>query len=143
VGRKPGAARYRRRTAGTTFFWHDHETFGRVPRRDRPVQFAGVRTDMHLNGVAPPVMWYCRPADDMLPDPESCLLTGILPQQALQKGLPEHAIAAAIKHELALPGTIGCGYNSIRFDDEVTRFRPRASSGRGTKTAGRRSASRI
>jgi len=107
---------------GTTFFWHDYETFGRVPRRDRPVQFAGVRTDMHLNEIAPPVMWHCRPADDMLPDPESCLLTGILPQQALEKGLPEHAFAAAIEHELALPGTIGCGYNSIRFDDEVTRF---------------------
>jgi exodeoxyribonuclease-1 len=29
-----------------TFFWHDYETFGRVPRRDRPAQFAGVRTDL-------------------------------------------------------------------------------------------------
>ena len=28
-----------------TFFWHDYETFGGVPRRDRPSQFAGVRTD--------------------------------------------------------------------------------------------------
>ena len=28
-----------------SFFWHDYETFGRVPRRDRPAQFAGVRTD--------------------------------------------------------------------------------------------------
>ena len=35
--------------AQPTFFWHDYETFGRVPRRDRPAQFAGVRTDADLN----------------------------------------------------------------------------------------------
>jgi exodeoxyribonuclease-1 len=108
--------------ADTSFFWHDYETFGRVPRRDRPAQFAGVRTDADLNEIAPPVMWHCRPAPDVLPDPESVLLTGILPQQALQLGLPEHEFAAAIEGELARDGTIGVGYNSIRFDDEVTRF---------------------
>ncbi len=105
-----------------TFFWHDYETFGRVPRRDRPAQFAGLRTDAELNVIGEPVMHYCKPAPDSLPDPESCLLTGILPQQCLQQGLPEHAFAAAIEAELAAPGTIGVGYNSIRFDDEVTRY---------------------
>lgn len=106
----------------TSFFWHDYETFGRVPRRDRPAQFAGVRTDAGLNEVGEPVMWHCQPSPDVLPDPESCLLTGILPQHCLQHGLPEHAFAAAIEAQLAQPGTIGVGYNSIRFDDEVTRF---------------------
>jgi exodeoxyribonuclease-1 len=67
-------------------------------------------------------MHHCKPAPDYLPDPEACLLTGILPQQALQQGLPEHAFADMIEHELARPGTVGVGYNSIRFDDEVTRF---------------------
>ena len=105
-----------------SFFWHDYETFGRQPRRERPAQFAGVRTDLALNEIAPPVMWHCQPAPDYLPDPEACLLTGILPQQALAQGLPEYAFAAAIEGELAQPGTIGVGYNSIRFDDEVTRF---------------------
>ena len=105
----------------TSFFWHDYETFGRLPRRDRPSQFAGVRTDMDLNEVAAPVTWYCQPPTDSLPDPEAVLLTGITPQQAHQRGLPEHEFAAAIEHELATPGTIGVGYNSIRFDDEVTR----------------------
>jgi len=108
--------------AETTFFWHDYETFGRVPRRDRPAQFAGVRTDADLNEIDAPVNWFCQPAPDFLPDPESCLLTGILPQQALQQGMAEHAFAARIEAELARPGTIGVGYNSIRFDDEVTRF---------------------
>jgi exodeoxyribonuclease-1 len=36
--------------------------------------------------------------------------------------LPEHAFAAAIERELATPNTVGVGYNTIRFDDEVTRF---------------------
>ncbi|MDP3084878.1 MAG: exodeoxyribonuclease I [Rubrivivax sp.] len=106
----------------TSFFWHDYETFGLQPRRDRPAQFAGLRTDAELNEIGEPVMWFCQPAPDTLPDPQSVLLTGILPQQALQQGLSEQAFASAIEAELALPGTIGVGYNSIRFDDEVTRY---------------------
>ena len=105
-----------------TFFWHDYETFGRVPRHDRPSQFAGIRTDAELNELpGSELMLYCQPAPDYLPDPESCLLTGILPQECLARGLPEHAFADAIERQLAQPGTIGVGYNSIRFDDEVTR----------------------
>jgi exodeoxyribonuclease-1 len=105
-----------------TFYWHDYETFGREPRRDRPAQFAGLRTDAELNEIGAPLMLFCEPAPDSLPDPESCLLTGILPQHCLQHGVPEHAFAEAIETELAQPGTCGVGYNSIRFDDEVTRF---------------------
>ena len=104
-----------------SFFWHDYETFGRVPRRDRPAQFAGIRTDADLNEVGPPVMLHCQPAPDQLPDPESCLLTGILPQHCLSEGVPEAAFAEAIEQQLGRPGTVGVGYNSIRFDDEVTR----------------------
>jgi exodeoxyribonuclease I len=105
-----------------TFYWHDYETFGRVPRRDRPAQFAGIRTDADLREIGAPLMQYCQPAPDFLPDPEACLLTGILPQTCLAQGVPEHAFAAAIEQQLAQPGTVGVGYNSIRFDDEVTRF---------------------
>ena len=104
-----------------SFLWHDYETFGRVPRRDRPAQFAGIRTDADLNEVGRAVMHYCRPSPDSLPDPESCLLTGIVPQTCLEQGLPEHAFAAEIEGALAQPGTVGVGYNTIRFDDEVTR----------------------
>ncbi len=105
----------------TTFFWHDYETFGRVPRRDRPAQFAGVRTDAQLNEIGEPLMIHCQPPGDSLPDPEACLLTGITPQHCLQHGLPEHEFAAHIEAALGQPGTVGVGYNSIRFDDEVTR----------------------
>jgi exodeoxyribonuclease I len=104
-----------------TFYWHDYETFGRVPRRDRPAQFAGIRTDADLNEVGEPLMVYCQPAPDSLPDPEACLLTGITPQVCLERGIPEYAFAQAIEAQLSLSGTVGVGYNSIRFDDEVTR----------------------
>ncbi len=105
----------------TTFFWHDYETSGTNPSRDRIWQFAGQRTDLDLNPVDEPVALMCRPARDNLPHPEACLVTGIAPQDAEQNGLPEHAFAAAVHAELARPGTCGVGYNSLRFDDNFTR----------------------
>ena len=105
-----------------TFLWHDYETFGAVPRRDRPSQFAAVRTDAELNEIGEPLMIYCKPAPDYLPSPEACLITGITPQLCLERGIPEHEFAAQIERAFAQPGTVGVGYNTIRFDDEVTRF---------------------
>ncbi len=105
-----------------TFLWHDYETFGIQTRRDRPAQFAAIRTDAELNEIGEPIMLYCQPAPDYLPDPQSCLLTGITPQYCLEHGLPEAEFAATIEQALAQPGTIGVGYNTIRFDDEITRF---------------------
>lgn len=105
-----------------TFFWHDYETFGAVPRRDRPSQFAGIRTDAELNEIGEPVMLYCRPAPDYVPTLQATLLTGITPQRCLEHGVAEHEFAGVIERELATPATIGVGYNSLRFDDEVTRF---------------------
>jgi exodeoxyribonuclease-1 len=105
-----------------TFLWHDYETFGAQPRRDRPAQFAAIRTDADLNEIGEPIMLYCQPAPDFLPDPVSCLITGITPQQCLEWGVPEHKFAATIEQAFSQPGTVGVGYNTIRFDDEVTRF---------------------
>ena len=50
-----------------TFLWHDYETFGADPRRDRPAQFAALRTTPELEPVGDPVAFYCRPARDVLP----------------------------------------------------------------------------
>jgi len=105
----------------TTLYWHDYETFGVDPRRDRPTQFAGLRTDEALNEVGEPLVIYCKPAQDVLPHPEACLLTGITPQLAVAKGVLEPEFVARIHAELAQPGTCGVGYNTLRFDDEVTR----------------------
>jgi exodeoxyribonuclease-1 len=105
-----------------TLYWHDYETFGTDPGRDRPAQFAGLRTDPDLNPIGQPLVIYCKPAGDMLPHPEACLITGITPQRALEKGAPEADFIRQIHDELSQPGTCGAGYNSIRFDDEVTRY---------------------
>ena len=105
-----------------TFLWHDYETFGIQTRRDRPAQFAAIRTDAELNEIGEPIMLYCQPANDFLPDPQSCLITGITPQVCLERGIPEYQFAAEIEKALSQTGTIGVGYNTIRFDDEVTRF---------------------
>ncbi len=105
-----------------TFLWHDYETFGVSPRTERPSQFAAVRTDAELNEIGEPIMLYCQPANDYLPDPASCLITGITPQLCLERGVPEPEFAARIEQAFAQPETIGVGYNTIRFDDEFTRF---------------------
>jgi len=105
-----------------TFLWHDYETFGTNTRRDRPAQFAAIRTDAELNQIGAPIMLYCQPANDFLPDPQACLITGITPQLCLEKGIPEYRFAAQIEQAFSVPGTVGVGYNTIRFDDEITRF---------------------
>ena len=104
-----------------TLYWHDYETWGASPTQDKPSQFAGIRTDEDLNIIGEPASFYCRPSSDCLPHPEACLVTQITPQKALSKGLAEPEFIARVNQQLAQPGTCGVGYNSIRFDDEVTR----------------------
>jgi exodeoxyribonuclease-1 len=105
-----------------TFYWHDYETWGAQPAIDRPAQFAGLRTDLDFNPIGEPLVVYAQPADDFLPQPEACLITGITPQLAREKGAPEADFFRFIHEELARPGTCALGYNSLRFDDEVTRY---------------------
>ncbi len=105
-----------------TFYWHDYETWGNTPAVDRPCQFAGLRTDADLTEVGQPLVIFARPADDLLPHPDACLITGITPQRATRNGMPEAEFARAIQRELAVPRTCSVGYNSLRFDDEVTRY---------------------
>ena len=105
----------------SSIYWHDYETFGADTRRDRPAQFAGVRTDLNLNPIADPDCFYCSPSDDSLPAPEACLITGITPQLAAKEGVVEAEFAQKIHEIFSEPQTCVAGYNSIRFDDEVTR----------------------
>ena len=105
-----------------SFYWHDYETWGAQPAVDRPAQFAGLRTDLDFNPIGEPLVVYARPADDVLPQPEACLITGITPQLAREKGALEADFFRFIHDELARPGTCALGYNTLRFDDEVTRY---------------------
>ncbi len=109
-------------TEQPTLFFFDYETWGTHPAKDRPSQFAGVRTDMDLNIIGEPLVIYCQPPSDYLPAPEASLITGITPQQAVSKGLAEPEFIQKIHQELSKPNTTSLGYNNIRFDDEVSRY---------------------
>ena len=47
-----------------SYYFHDYETWGADPKRDRPAQFAGIRTDLELKIISDPDVWYCRLAND-------------------------------------------------------------------------------
>jgi len=105
-----------------SFYWYDYETFGTDPRSDRIAQFAGIRTDMDFNIIDEPVDIYCKATDDILPNPEACLITGITPQKTFETGFIETEFIKLIEKEFSRANTCVVGFNSIRFDDEFTRY---------------------
>ncbi|MFT6268207.1 MAG: exodeoxyribonuclease-1 [Alphaproteobacteria bacterium] len=106
-----------------TILWHDYETFGVNPRVDFPVQFAAIRTNLELDVLdnQANIDWLCKMPLDYLPHPKACLVTGITPSYSLTKGLSEPAFANKIYHQMSQSNTCVAGYNSMRFDEEVTR----------------------
>jgi exodeoxyribonuclease-1 len=108
--------------SGPTLLWHDYETWGVDPKHDFPCQFAAIRTDLELNIIGNPVSYFCQIPNDYVPNPVACLVTGITPQQSLRDGYLEAEFAAKVAQVMDKPDTCVVGYNSIRFDDEVTRF---------------------
>lgn len=105
-----------------SIFWYDFETTGINPRSDRPLQVAGIRTDEALNEIEEPLNLYCRLSDDILPHPAACLVTGIEPQRLIEQGVNEAQFINQLHTQLIRPQTCTAGYNSLRFDDEVTRY---------------------
>ena len=105
-----------------TFYWYDFESWGINPKKDRPSQFAGIRTDKDLNIIGEPLVIYCQIPNDYLPNPEAALVTGITPQKTLAEGLIEPEFFKQIHGELSVANTISVGYNNIRFDDEMIRY---------------------
>ncbi len=105
-----------------TILWYDYETTGTDPKRDRVVQFAGIRTDHDLNIIDEPLNWFAKLADDIIPNPYATLVTGITPQQCQQNGIVEAEFFAKIHQQMSQANTCTVGYNTIRFDDEFTRY---------------------
>ncbi len=105
-----------------TFYWHDYETWGLSPSIDRPSQFAGIRTDMDFNIIGDPDMYYCRLSGDYLPNPEPAIITGITPEIVQSEGFPEFEFARRIHQQFSQTNTCIVGYNTIRFDEEFTRY---------------------
>jgi exodeoxyribonuclease-1 len=104
-----------------SFFFYDLETSGVNAKTARIMQFAGQRTDLELNPVGEPVNVLVKITDDMLPDPDAVLITGITPQMTLADGVTEAEFLKLFTEEVAAPGTIFAGFNSVRFDDEFMR----------------------
>jgi len=104
-----------------SFLWHDYETFGTDPKRDRPAEFACWRTNENFQPIEEPESFRCKPTLDYLPDPLACAITGIGPEAAYRDGLPEPEFAARVHAQMSRGQTCTLGYNSIRFDDEITR----------------------
>ena len=105
-----------------TFYWYDYETFGTDPARDWPAQFAGIRTDADFNEIGEPLELFVRLPDDQVPNPEACLVTGLTPQRVNERGICEADFIARINQEFSQSNTCVLGYNTLRFDDEVTRY---------------------
>jgi exodeoxyribonuclease-1 len=104
-----------------TFFFYDLETSGINPRTARIMQFAGQRTDMNLKPIGEPVNVMIKLAPDSVPDPDAIMITGITPQATLQDGITEAEFVKMFLEEVATPGTIFTGFNTVRFDDEFMR----------------------
>lgn len=106
-----------------TILWHDYETFGINPKVDFPVQFAAIRTttDLEIIDNQVNIDWLCKMPIDYLPHPNACLVTGITPAFSLSKGLSEPVFAQKIYQQISQNNTCVAGYNSMKFDEEVTR----------------------
>ncbi len=103
-----------------TFTFYDLETYGTDPKRDRIVQFAGIKTDANLNPLEKLVL-YCRPQKDYLPSVEAITITGITPSFADKNGLSENQFIETVLNFLSGVNNCVLGYNSIKFDDEFIR----------------------
>lgn len=104
------------------FFFYDLETSGVNPRDSRIMQFAGQRTTLDLEPVGDPINELIQLTPDILPDPQAILITGITPQQTLVDGRTEADFLKLFHTQIATPGTIFVGFNTIRFDDEFIRY---------------------
>ncbi len=105
-----------------SFFFYDLETSGINPREQRIMQFAGQRTNLELQPIGEPVNMLIALGDDVLPDPDAILVTGITPQSTKQDGITEVEFLRVFYEQVAMPGTIFVGYNTVRFDDEFMRY---------------------
>ena len=104
-----------------SLYWYDLETTGTDPIMDRPLQFAGIRTDLSLNEIAEPDNFLCRPGFDVIPQPEAMLVTGILMSDIAVSGVNERTFVNQVLRQFMQPQTCVVGFNNLRFDDEFVR----------------------
>lgn len=106
----------------SSLYFYDLETSGFNPRAARIMQFAGQRVDLDLRPLGEPHNILIKLPEDVLPDPDAIIVTGITPQKTNEEGLSEAEFLKIFESEIAVPGTIFVGFNSVRFDDEFMRY---------------------
>jgi exodeoxyribonuclease-1 len=109
-------------TMASSIFFYDLETSGLNPREARIMQIAGQRTNLELEPIGEPVNILIKLTPEILPDPDAIMVTGITPQSTIADGVTEAEFLKIFYDEIATPGTIFAGYNTIRFDDEFMRY---------------------
>lgn len=85
------------------------------------MQFAGQRTDENFELIGEPQNWLIKLTEEVLPDPDAVLITGITPQKSVAEGYTEAEFLQLFYKEVLQPDTVICGFNNIRFDDEFMR----------------------
>lgn len=105
-----------------SILWHDYEGGGTHAASTQSLQFAAIRTDLNHCYLDEPTDIYCKLAGDKLPHPVAIALTKINPMHCMAVGHPEPLFFRMILQEMSVSGTCSTGYNSMGYDEEMTRF---------------------
>jgi exodeoxyribonuclease-1 len=104
-----------------SYMMHDYEGGGVDGIKSGATQFAGVRVNMDLEPLDLPIDIYCKPNIDRLPSLDAVLITRITPLHCLKKGVNEFEFFKMINEEMSLPYTCTAGFNSVSYDDVMSR----------------------
>lgn len=105
-----------------SYMMHDYEGGGVDGIKSGATQFAGVRVNMDLEPLDLPIDIYCKPNIDRLPSLDAVLITRITPLHCLKKGVNEFEFFKMINEEMSLPYTCTAGFNSVSYDDVMSRL---------------------
>lgn len=86
------------------------------------MQFAGQRTSLTLEPLGLPDDITIKLTDEILPEPDAIMVTGITPQSTIAEGITEAEFLRYFQENICQPETIFVGFNNVRFDDEFMRF---------------------
>ena len=104
------------------YVFFDFETTGISPEFDQPLQFAAIIADNELNELDR-IDIRCQLAPHVLPSPVAMNVTGVQPEQLLDKNFPNYFEFAQTIQALTEKWAPACwlGYNTIAFDEQVLR----------------------
>ena len=103
-----------------SYLFYDLETTGLNKSFDQILQFAAIRTDVHLNEKERhSIQVRLRP--DVILSPYA-LITHRISFDRLMDGRVEYDAVRRIHTLMNTPGTVSLGYNTLGFDDEFLRF---------------------